>query len=167
MKTGTQLITEERLEQLNKHNFSLENDKTYTEEQLVDAAAHYLIADAVHCWPHDWDMKWYKTGDRILELRRAGGLIAAEIDRLQGTTAEDYRQLLYMERKKQEIEAQATTNLDYIGTQVDRIDNVVEMLKNERLPPVFHVEQLRTILPEISQQIKTYVTNGLGHNPWE
>jgi hypothetical protein len=36
-------------------------------------------------WP--WDESWWKPGDRIRELAKAGALIAAEIDRLNRIAA--------------------------------------------------------------------------------
>ena len=78
--TGVQLITEERREQIETHGFV--NDHRYRDEELVDAAIQYLLGPGVDWWPEVWDPKWYKPGNRIEELTRAGALIAAEIDRI-------------------------------------------------------------------------------------
>jgi hypothetical protein len=80
MKTGIELISEERQEQINKHGFI--NDAQYTNDELTDAAMQYIGGDLISCWPETWNKDWYKPGDRIEELKRAGALIAAEIDRL-------------------------------------------------------------------------------------
>lgn len=85
MKTGIEIIAEERKEQIEKHGFNAERDSQYTNDELVDAAMQYLGGDLIGCWPEGWDKKWYKPGDRIDELKRAGALIAAEIDRLLST----------------------------------------------------------------------------------
>lgn len=89
MKTGIELIAAERQEQIQKHGFTKERDAQYVNDELVDAAMQYLGGDLISCWPESWDKKWYKpndpnwTGSRVDELKRAGALIAAEIDRLQ------------------------------------------------------------------------------------
>jgi len=89
MKTGIELIKEERDEQLFKHCWSSAKDSQYEEGELVDAAMQYLAGDdARHAdgmlrhWPISWDRKWYKPGNRLEELKKAGALIAAEIDRI-------------------------------------------------------------------------------------
>lgn len=85
-QTGIELIAQERKEQIEKHGFS--NDAIYTNNELVDAAMQYLGTDLISCWPESWDRKFYKpenpnySGSRIDELKIAGALIAAEIDRL-------------------------------------------------------------------------------------
>lgn len=84
MKTGVELIAEERQEQIEKHGFV--DDTKYTNDELIDAAMQYIGGDLISCWPKSWDEKWYKPGDRISELKKAGALIAAEIDRLQSIT---------------------------------------------------------------------------------
>jgi hypothetical protein len=91
MKTGIELIAEERQEQISKHGYSPENDKQYINDELIDAAMQYLGGDLISCWPESWDKKSYKpnnpesTHDRIDELKIAGALIAAEIDRILST----------------------------------------------------------------------------------
>ena len=100
MKTGIELIAEERERQISKEGWTPEHDDEHTENQLANAAATYamdsdcrealtnLIGDfkllgVPPTWP--WDEEWYKPtpDDRIKELVKAGALIAAEIDRLQ------------------------------------------------------------------------------------
>lgn len=87
--TGIELIAQERKEQLEKHEFSIERDIAWHKNgQLVDAAMQYLGTDLIDCYPEDWDRRWYKSenpdwnGNRIDELKIAGALIAAEIDRI-------------------------------------------------------------------------------------
>ena len=88
-KTGIELITKEREEQLFKHKWN--NDSIYTNNELIYAAMQYLGGGDIDCWPETWDKKWHKpnrkydyTPSRIDELKIAGALIAAEIDRIQG-----------------------------------------------------------------------------------
>ena len=89
MKTGIELIAEERKRQVEVEGFTDEHDKQYDSLELVFAAITYAIPDDLdsidprHYWP--WDPSWYKRtpNDRVRELSKAGALIAAEIDRLQ------------------------------------------------------------------------------------
>ncbi len=89
MKTGVQLIEEERNEQLEHHKFGLEQDQQYRDGDLADAAVTYIIygrkgiteEDLADIYP--WNELTFKPKDRIKNLQKAGALIAAEIDRLQ------------------------------------------------------------------------------------
>jgi hypothetical protein len=80
---GIELIANERLEQLNKHNCSFEHDSEHISEELKWAAAYLLTKDE-NLFP-DWDFKYFmkfKEKEGIEALKVAGALIAAEIDRL-------------------------------------------------------------------------------------
>lgn len=90
--SGIEEITDERKEHYTKHAWSHEGDDQYTNDELIDAAMQYIGGDIISCWPESWDKKWYKPGDRIQELRRAGALIAAEIDRLKRREKRDQEQ---------------------------------------------------------------------------
>lgn len=86
MKTGIELIAEERQEQIEKHGYDVIKGDCYDECELAEAAYAYLIydpndarSDGAKVWP--WDDGW-NPKDRISNLVRAGALIAAEIDRL-------------------------------------------------------------------------------------
>ncbi len=93
MKTGLEIIADERQRQTNKARWTSEHDDGHTAEELARAAAAYAMPDNYRRlderyktpdrWP--WDvMDWKPTPDaRIRELAIAGALIAAEIDRLQ------------------------------------------------------------------------------------
>ncbi|GAB3701545.1 hypothetical protein GCM10027592_29800 [Spirosoma flavus] len=84
MKTGVELIAEERDEQINKHGWSAERDDANDKGQLTEAAIFALTGDGDY-WPETWS---YEFADKInakthLEsLIVAGAFIAAEIDRL-------------------------------------------------------------------------------------
>lgn len=94
MKTGIELITEERERQITVEGFDAENDTAYTDGQLVEAALCYTAQatnelsefNVIHgsgvpyAWP--WSRSWWKPGTKIRNLTKAGALIAAEIDRL-------------------------------------------------------------------------------------
>jgi hypothetical protein len=84
---GAERIAAERQRQITDERWSARHDGTHTKGQLAMAAAVYAMPPAVRgdglaLWP--WDPWWYKPtpNDRIRELEKAGGLIAAEIDRL-------------------------------------------------------------------------------------
>lgn len=99
MKTGIELIAEERQRQIEVEGWTPQHDDEHSKGELANAAAVYAIdpmgGDASsmikNLWP--WDKSWLKiscnenTEDnpsgRIRDLQKAGALIAAEIDRLQ------------------------------------------------------------------------------------
>lgn len=94
MKTGIELIAEERQEQIEKHGFDLHDDaEFYDEGELVEAAKYALTLDKNY-YPTGWEFWWHdKMMDKqkrlseqefwIERLKIAGALIAAEIDRIQ------------------------------------------------------------------------------------
>lgn len=104
MKTGIELITEERQRQIGEEGWSEEHDDQHTAGELAIVAACYAAADdkdvfvlrggvnieeshlpaIVDAWPETWAPEWdkRKTHSRIRQLQIAGALIAAELDRL-------------------------------------------------------------------------------------
>lgn len=96
MKTGIELITEERQKQITKHGFTAEHhalnsDKWYKENQLQEAAFFLLDESASpeelkNRVPKNWDYTWFydlNHRERKERLIIAGALIAAELDRLE------------------------------------------------------------------------------------
>lgn len=93
MKTGIELIAEERQEQINKHGWTLEHDKDHDHGELAIVAATLAVmnTDAIVEEPleelgsgnNPWGLEERLKNDRIHCLKVAGALIAAEIDRLQ------------------------------------------------------------------------------------
>jgi hypothetical protein len=99
MKTGIELIADERKRQIKVEGWSAEHDSEHKKDELAMAAVSYAmpkdvreamirvftspIVDAPPTWP--WNVEWWKPtpDNRIKELVKAGALIAAEIDRLQ------------------------------------------------------------------------------------
>lgn len=97
MKTGIEIISEERKRQIEVEGWTPEEDDLYTAGQLALAGATYAIptldrddyggyiysTDVPTMFP--FSPKWWKPtpDNRIRELAKAGALIAAEIDRLQ------------------------------------------------------------------------------------
>lgn len=97
MKTGIQLIADERRRQVSEEGWTTAHDDKHTKRQIALAASSYLAAHsnpdewaeergelpmATDDWP--WTKKWWKPSrDPVRNLVKAGALIAAEIDRLQ------------------------------------------------------------------------------------
>jgi hypothetical protein len=98
MKTGIELIAEERARQISQEGWTPEHDNQHRRGELAHAAVGYaslaayqssahLTSPATEMDPHPqwpWDADWWKpSASRIRNLQKAGALIAAEIDRLQ------------------------------------------------------------------------------------
>ncbi len=94
MKTGADLIAEERKRQVKQEGWTAEHDDQHGKSELAMAAACYAFDVAtvptiaakrfiLDNWP--WARQWWKPtpDDPIRQLTKAGALIAAEIDRLQ------------------------------------------------------------------------------------
>lgn len=95
MKTGIELIAEERQRQVSGENFRAEHDDQHSDGELADAGAYYALTDGarkivdecdIPVWP--FEDNWLKivpgnSNGRVRNLVKAGALIAAEIDRLQ------------------------------------------------------------------------------------
>lgn len=93
MKTGIELIAEERQRQIEKEGWTAEHDAEHINGEIAIAGAVYAMRPLInevmlkedgipYLWP--WDGNWYKPTpeNRVRELQKAGALIAAEIDRL-------------------------------------------------------------------------------------
>ena len=87
MKTGIELIAEEREKQIAKYNHTAYSDQCYQNKELLEAAAAYIGAaysrgtEGVELWP--WHPDSFKPEDYISNLKKAGAFIAAELDRVQ------------------------------------------------------------------------------------
>lgn len=87
MKTGIELIAEERHRQIVEEKFDLHHDNNHDRQELAYAAIAYAMpseeTERIHFWP--WELDWWKPTpeNRVRELVKAGALIAAQIDRLQ------------------------------------------------------------------------------------
>ena len=91
MKTGIELIAQERKEQIEKHGFDDDYNQN-TNYQLKKAALYALTLDREH-YPTTWEF-WFhdKLANKksrmaesdfyLAQLKIAGALIAAEIDRI-------------------------------------------------------------------------------------
>jgi hypothetical protein len=91
MKTGVELIAEEREKQISKHGFTAEhhanNPKWYDRGQLIEAANTLSMKEIRSCLvPFNWDAEWFQDlcGRSYKErLIIAAALIASEWDRLE------------------------------------------------------------------------------------
>lgn len=91
MKTGIELIGDERREQIEKHGWSLGHDSNYQHKELQQAAYYCLmLADYKgykgqnRHWPEDWSNHFeHKTINKSItgKLTVAGALLMAENDR--------------------------------------------------------------------------------------
>lgn len=94
MKSGIELIAEERTRQISEEGWTPEHDDTHSGGAMAAAASCYAWPQwgpqewedptgfSPVNWP--WEHKWWKpSGSRIRDLVKSGALIAAEIDRLQ------------------------------------------------------------------------------------
>ena len=102
MKTGIELIAEERQRQIDVEGWTKEHDAQHKNDELAKAAICYADPNVYYhqesrylkfrmpndFWPKQWDIHWFKPTDRIRDLVKAGALIAAEIDRLQAQKGE-------------------------------------------------------------------------------
>jgi len=88
MKTGIELIADERKRQVEKEGWDVEHDREHEPHTLSGAAICYAQTKQVEktagaplkMWPFSGE--WWKPKSRLRNLVRAGALIAAEIDRL-------------------------------------------------------------------------------------
>jgi hypothetical protein len=89
MKTGVELIAEERQEQIEKHGFDVIHDVEYYSKNELIQAACFAIHPEQFKWPAGWDEEFASKirmkPNKVERLKVAGALIAAEIDRLQNT----------------------------------------------------------------------------------
>lgn len=87
--SGVELIAVERERQVNRLGWTDEHDDEHVSGELAEAACFYALARRVRKMPGSVRPAWPFTGpapmpaDPVVELTRAGALIAAEIDRLQ------------------------------------------------------------------------------------
>lgn len=98
MKTGVELIAEERARGINVEGWSPSHDDEHRRGELHDASLCYSRAainvghPAMQSAPLEWpfEPEWWKPSpDPVRNLVKAGALIAAEIDRLQRKQARE------------------------------------------------------------------------------
>lgn len=89
MKSGIELIAEERKEQIEKHGRSIAKDVELNGDGQLAFGAKILLStsrsEQEFSCPKGWDVEIFRkmiNKNRINQLTIAGALIAAEIDRL-------------------------------------------------------------------------------------
>lgn len=91
VESGSDAIANERKRQVLKEGWTSEHDAEHNKQELIKAAKCYIEANLKGYVPHNiptdwpWDACWWKPecdSESIKNLKRAGALIAAEIDRL-------------------------------------------------------------------------------------
>lgn len=92
MKTGIELIAEERQEQIEKHGYTREHDEQYINKELEQAAEYCLSLTGLWnksaFWPTGWDNKIAIriAGKSIVEqITIAGAFLMADNDRRGGS----------------------------------------------------------------------------------
>ena len=85
MKTGIELIAEERQRQIDVEGYDQEHDAQHHYKEFINAAAAYLLSknedtDILYLWP--FDISEFKSTTEKSNLIKAGALIAAALDRL-------------------------------------------------------------------------------------
>ena len=85
MKTGIELIAEEREKQISKYGYTPQHDSGYTNEELLQAALAYLKLAAGLGSTIDWpfDLKYLHDDGYVENLKKAGAFIAAALDVFQ------------------------------------------------------------------------------------
>lgn len=87
MKTGIELIAQERQEQIEKHGMTVASDVNINPNGALLSAAKYLIDPSHSIWPKHWNVDYKEHLDnnktKLEKLVIAGALIAAEIDRIK------------------------------------------------------------------------------------
>lgn len=83
MKTGIELIAEERQEQIEKHGWTAEHDSDHIDGDLKDAAL-FALTKSIKYHQLGFDRFEKKVRRKLYKERLiiAGALIAAEIDRI-------------------------------------------------------------------------------------
>lgn len=84
MKTGIELISEKRREQIEEHGFDAEHDLKHSNYELYGASVFCL---RMYYYPPSFDLEWasklLKKSSYEANLINAGALISAELDRIQ------------------------------------------------------------------------------------
>lgn len=102
MKSGTELIYDERREQIYKHRRTVAEDKKQNKKRQLRSAAYMLIGDNAYIQdpPEGWNpLVWDKMKRKPIKERLviAGALIAAELDRMNDVDPpEDIDEMYYI-----------------------------------------------------------------------
>lgn len=101
--TGIKLISKERQRQVTTEGWTPEHDDQQHAGEIAIAAACYAMHSVWQevgiplIWP--WDDNYWKPKDPMTDLVRAGALIAAEIDRILRSEANEEHSLHCVKEK--------------------------------------------------------------------
>ena len=87
MKTGTELINQEREKQITKYGYTPGHDIGYVNKELLFGALTYIntVLYGKNVGTEDWpfEIKYFNDEGYVENLKKAGAFIAAELDRIQ------------------------------------------------------------------------------------
>ena len=86
MKTGIELVAQERQEQIEKHGITIEKDIEKNDGDQLRYGAMALLSGIEEDFPSEWETSLWKKLESKTEIEQliiAGAFICAEIDRLQ------------------------------------------------------------------------------------
>lgn len=99
MKSGVELIAQERQEQIEKHKWTAEHDSSHQDGELAIVAATLAVShtdarvndpdNGLGSGDNPWGLELKYFNNPIKSLKVAAALIAAEIDRLIATGEKD------------------------------------------------------------------------------
>jgi len=121
MKTGIELIAQERKEQIEKHGRTIFSDTDVNRSEQLRLGAIRLIVDSYdrECLnPNDWNIKaWQKMAAKDYKERLiiAGALIAAEIDRLQYVEKPDCLHNQYCDKQTINMKCDSQSGCNFQG----------------------------------------------------
>lgn len=73
---------------------------------------------------------------------------------------------MYLQREGVSVgESSRLQGIETLGDMIDKLDNLIGATKLP-MPDKFHMEQLRTALPLVSQRLKEAYQAISGSNPW-
>ena len=87
--SGVERIAIERTRQIERERYDAEHDALHRPETIMSAALAYIFAAAADLggaevyWP--WDITEFKPSTPARDMEKAGALIAAAIDRIEGS----------------------------------------------------------------------------------
>jgi hypothetical protein len=90
MKTGIELIAEERKRQIEEEGYDAKHDSEHSFTEFIQAAHCYLSLSRPMYNPWPWGLETFKPKNIVRDLVRAGALIAAALDRFREGNQEDF-----------------------------------------------------------------------------
>lgn len=116
MKTGIELIEQERIRQKSVEGFTDDSEKYRGKHDLERAALAYEQNDK-SLWP--WSDEWWKPtpNDEVRQLVKSGALFTAEADRLNKILSEPYTARLPIYTEYDRI----VNSINRVSMRIDRL----------------------------------------------